>query len=126
MFNDRTKELINDLRTSILRWYPFKTGDEIIYIGEEDAILCWLKEQFGKNVSQMSPEEIRNWDAEKSKKADYIISIASLETSEDIQILLSRIKEHLKPTGRLVLGMNNRLGIKYFCGDRDKYTDRNL
>ena len=126
MFIDDTKDLIQDLKTSILRWYPFRNGDEIVYIGEEDAILCWLKEQFGKSVSKMSTEEIRKWDVEDSKKVDYIISISFLETAEDIQILISRIKKHLKPTGRFILGMNNRLGIKYFCGDKDPYTERNF
>ena len=124
--NNRAEELIQNIHTSIVRWYPFKPDSDIVYIGGEDAILCWLKEQYGKHVNSINPDIIFENSIESVGKADYIVSIATPEQIQNPGILLSWMRTHLKSTGRLILGMNNRLGIRYFCGDRDLYTERNF
>lgn len=119
-------QLINDIKTSIIRWYPFEPGVDVIYIGQRDAIFDFLEERFGERARFMDTEAVLRQHAHEQNKADYIISIVVPETLEEPGKLFSWAKAHLKPNGRLLLGMNNRMGIKYFCGDRDPYTGRNM
>ena len=93
-------ELINDIKTGFWKWYNFKSNSSILFI-----------------------DDINN---EPQGQFDYIISIATLEKTLQPIEMLKKWKSLLKPEGCLLLGMNNRLGIRYFCGDRDPYTKRNF
>lgn len=57
---------------------------------------------------------------------DYIIMVGGLERSKDPTGLLRSLRCRLSSQGRLLLGTDNRLGIRYFCGDRDRFSDRNF
>ncbi len=112
------KSLISDINTAILRWYPFKDTDDIFYIGSDDDVFSWLEETYGNRVRLFSVGD------DLVGLADRIICIGYLEQYESVSEILAQFKRHLKADGRVILGMNNRLGIKYFCGDRDLYTGR--
>ena len=63
------------------------------------------------------------------KRYDHIIITTAIEQTgnrEEATEILRKAKTLLKEHGRLFLGMNNRLGIRYFCGDKDPFTDRNF
>ena len=94
------EELIREIKKGVWSWYEFKPKAEI-YIAD------------GKNIDE-------------KKKYDYVISIAAIEKEIKPAEELKKYKKILKEDGCLLLGMNNRLGIKYFCGDRDPYTKRNF
>ena len=97
---DKIEEIINDMPKGLWKWYNFKPDSSILFIDD-------TKKNF-------------------QDKFDYIISIANLETELHPIDALKKWKSMLKPNGCLLLGMNNRLGIRYFCGDRDPYTKRNF
>ncbi len=66
------------------------------------------------------------WQQIHAGSFDYIIAIETLEHQPNPAEYLRHWKSLLKPDGTLLLGMNNRFGLRYFCGDRDPYTDRNF
>lgn len=90
--------LIEEIKTGLWKWYDFKPNSKI-YFDDESEI---------------------------EGKFDYIISVAKLEKELNPIDKLNEYKNHLNENGCILLGMNNRLGIKYFCGDRDSYTNRNF
>lgn len=125
---DQSQQLITGIRQGLLRWYDFKRDSSVLYIGNrEDAIaemlaekpitlLCSVKEQFC---------DVK-WREDHRNHFSYLIAIESLEKYEKPEEILGIWRELLKKDGKMLLGMNNRLGIRYFCGDRDPYTCRNF
>ena len=53
------------------------------------------------------------WRQEHREWFDYIISIENLEQEPDPRQVLEAWREMLRPAGRMLLGMNNRFGIRY-------------
>ena len=124
---DSAKELIEEIRGGLLAWYDFEDAEHVLYIGGADDALPKMLESrsFQLTCLEVGCLEDACWQRDIGK-FDYIISIADLEQTKDPVQLLATLKLFLCPNGRLLLGMNNRLGIRYFCGDRDPYTGRNF
>ncbi len=87
------------LRNGLLGWYPFEKGKSVLSAGPDGRIVPY--------------------DGEKH---DYIIVDEGWETLEEPVSFFTGLKKSLTDTGRLLISANNRLGIRYFCGDRDRYT----
>lgn len=121
------EEIIREIPKGLLRWYSFKKNSRVLYIGEEDCLLEWLKENFYCVESVCIQKTIeQEWSVENRGVFDYVIAIEALEKVIDPEKYLTVWKELLNEEGHLLLGMNNRLGLRYFCGDRDPYTERNF
>lgn len=121
------EELKRELPKNLLNWYPFVAGEKVLYIGNaEDAYVDVLR-QCDVEVSIMDIKDVEKSCLEETEAAyDKIVCIAYLELEKEPEAILAAFAKLLKQEGRLLLGMNNRLGIRYFCGDRDPYTDRNF
>lgn len=128
-----TEQLVRDISKGLIAWYQFHIQDSVLYIGNEDdalAELLYKMQEEGKiaTVCLLSCNDfIENitWDTNENL-FDVVISIEDIEKVADTARFLESVKKHLLPDGRLILGANNRLGIRYFCGDRDPYTGRNF
>lgn len=124
----QSQELIREISKGLLQWYDFLPGGQVLFIGSPQDAVAELLEGRDMQMTYASPEQTCDpaWQRLQEGGFDYIISIESLETHPAPERPLSAWKELLKPAGRMLLGMNNRFGIRYFCGDRDLYTGRNF
>ncbi len=122
--------LIKEIPKGLLGWYQFNNEDNILLVGSECPELGELFEQLHKQQKIADFAWVKN-DVELNRRgsdATYsvIVSVKTMETQKDPVAFLKCLRPFLKPQGRLLLGVNNRFGIRYFCGDRDPYTGRNF
>ena len=123
---EQSQELIREIQKGLLQWYDFKEGSLIFYVGEEDEPLAEMLAEKGTKLiygsCQLGRQE--SWKRQYRKRFDYIVCVEMLEKDDDPLSILEGFRHVIKDDGKLLLGMNNRLGLRYFCGDRDPYTDR--
>ena len=55
---------------------------------------------------------------------DIIIAVDIIEYAHNPVTVLKSIHNLLKPDGRFLLAADNRLGIRYFCGDQDAFSGK--
>lgn len=135
----QAEKLIRELPKGLIRWYDFRKGKRALLIkdGTGSHEVFWeVLSECGLEVSsitctqlveQMEQEQQTVKENDKSTDIfDYIIMIGGLERSKDPVRILRSFHCCLNPGGRLLLGTDNRLGIRYFCGDRDPFTERNF
>lgn len=120
-----------------LVWYDFRLGSEILYMysGIKDSAIIELLKAKGEvdECSILSYKYKLDSDNKSDyknnqvyKKYDYIVGIDIIEECEIVSELLEYCYKHLKHGGKLLIGAENRYGIKYICGDRDPYTNHSF
>lgn len=129
----QTKELIHELPKGLIKWYEFHKGSRALYVsvdGENNEPLAEALTDSGLVVENMPIENLDKLVQEKQptlvNSYEYIVMSGALERSKAPEAVLRVLKNRLTPAGKLLLGMDNRLGIRYFCGDRDAFTGRNF
>jgi len=122
-------EIIRNLPKALINWYEFEPGKEALFVsgGDEACEVLYeaLEEKGLKPASVVADSLIlRGMDScgQPNIKFDYIIAAGILERSKSPAELLSKLKTLLKPAGRLFLGTENRLALRYFCGDKDGFS----
>ncbi|WP_242832963.1 adenylyltransferase/cytidyltransferase family protein [Butyrivibrio sp. LC3010] len=99
-YSQKTIEQLEAIREGVLRWYDFYPNSRVLYV----------------------PDQLDNADS----KYDYIILSEQFEKKNNLDALFERIKKCMDDSSILLIKMNNRFGIRYFCGDRDPYTNRSF
>ena len=144
---------LSPIRGNIVDWIPFQGTEKVLEIGAgEGAITTTLARRCGQvvcNDLSKKRSEInayRNKDRDNitihvgnfkdvepdlDRDFDYIFLIGVLEYagvymggSDPFRMELLRLLPHLKAGGRLVIAIENRLGLKYFAGCREDHTGR--
>ena len=123
-------ERIREIRKGLLRWYDFKPDSKILYMGDGQEPIGELLTETAQRADIIcvpwQETLVSEWLEKNRGTFDYLVSVTDLEKSVDPRKVLRAWKSILKPDGHMVLGMNNRLGLRYFCGDRDPYTGRSM
>lgn len=116
-----TEKQIQELHKGILNWYPFKKNAKVLLLVSEADILCTLF----FNIDTYSVSEFKE-NLFQGKKYDYIIAVDAVEKVKEIPPFFMKCKQLLNKNGKFLFSMDNRLSLRYFCGDRDPYTNRNF
>lgn len=116
------KKIIEDLPSALIRWYPFRKGSRLLFLGEKCTVVEMLLQAFSLDVRIYGLNQVGEIDG----TYDYIVCIEKLELSDSPIKVLAKLRSVLASGGVLLLGMNNRLGLRYFCGDHDQYTHRSF
>ena len=128
---EQTEELIRSIQKGLICWYNFRPESRILYLGSRDDALAEVLAERTGQLTCLLPEnrlgqELLSEEKTKTGTFDYIVCAAAWERFRRPEILLQNLREMLAPQGVMLLGMNNRLGLRFFCGDRDPYTERSF
>lgn len=139
---------LSEMRQSILNWYEFDTNSDLLEIGGGMGALTGLFCEKCSHVTTIESSKLRaeaiysryidkdNLDIfvgdlsniKFEKKFDYITVIGELNNQMSIlkqkpSEFLNVLKNLLKPNGKLLLAIENRFGIKYWCGSKEENTE---
>ena len=122
------QEVVNNMRSGIVAWYLFPKESRILYIGQStDPVYSLLKRLLIRgHISELDITDMYHMADYRDQSYDYVICIGRLESAVDPSAVLTQVNRCLTPQGKLLLGMHNRMGIRYFCGDRDDYSGRSF
>lgn len=119
------EDVIRNLPKALINWYEFEADAEALFISGGDTACESLYDALVENgvkVSKAVAVELEEKTDAGRKKYDYVVAAGILERVENPVKLLERIKMLLKDSGRMLIGTENRLAIRYFCGDKDVFT----
>jgi SAM-dependent methyltransferase len=144
---------LSPIRKNILRWYDFNPEGSVLEIGAGCGAITGLFCEKTNRVVAIDLSKRRSTinayrnkeydnleimvgnfeDIRLEEKFDYVTLIGVLEysiyyiNSEDpFREMLRRVKQFLKPGGKLIVAIENKYGLKYWAGAREDHTGRNF
>lgn len=137
-------------RENIISWIPISKDDSVLEVGSGCGALTGILSEMAKDVTCIELSEKRSLinayrnkdknnieiiignfqDIEKTtdKKYDYITLIGVLEygalyiDADNPHVeFLKCLKRHLKPNGKVVIAIENKLGMKYWAGCKEDH-----
>lgn len=138
------------VRENILNWYSFKKDASVLEIGAGCGAITGMLCKRAKKVTAVELSKRRasiNYarhekcenleimvgnlnDMNFQEKYDYIVLNGVLEYAASFtdgdtpyETFLKNMKQYLKKDGRILIAIENRLGLKYFSGAPEDHTD---
>ena len=122
------EEIIREIPKGLINWYSFKPQSKVLFVGTAEHVLAEVLADKGCDVSCVQRKQLfeEDWQSEHTGAFDYVLADRALEREKEPRALTSIFMRVIKSEGVLLLGVDNRFGVRYFCGDRDPYTNRNF
>ena len=144
---------LSEVRTNILNWYPFEADAHVLEVGAgcgaiTGAIAAKAEKVVAIDLSKRRSmiNAYRNRDKDNieiivgnfndvaaglAEKFDYVTLIGVLEYGElyipgndSYRTFLKKIAGLLKPNGKVLIAIENQLGLKYFAGCREDHVGK--
>lgn len=122
------EQLLTEIETAILCWYPFEYNKQILVVEDDNHNISNMLSEKDANVCVADINTIcsEEFIEVHKKKFGYIIAIQQLEKSKEPLQFLQICKKVLDDSGIFLLGVDNRLALRFFCGDKDPFTNNIL
>ena len=144
---------LHPVRENICNWYPFRAGSRILEIGSGCGAITGALCHSGCEVCSVELSLRRatiNYERHKDCENlriivgnlndvafdapfDYVLLIGVLEYAgkytdgeDPYRTFLENVRRYLKPAGRLLIAIENRLGLKYFSGAPEDHLGRSF
>ena len=115
---EQDMSMISRVKAALFLWYPFKEDSKVLLVDENDDN---LKDILDKSIYKLDTASVE--DIPKTGAYDHIIFTCLPERYKKPYEIIQSCRACLKESGTFIFSMNNRIGIRYFCGDRDPYTN---
>ena len=144
---------LSEVRTNILNWYPFEAGAHVLEVGAGCGAITGTIAEKARKVTAIDLSKRRSMiNAYRNKerdnieimvgnfndiaagltgKFDYVTLIGVLEYGElyipekdAYHAFLKKIAGLLKPGGKVLIAIENQLGLKYFAGCREDHVGK--
>ena len=141
----------SQIRQNIISWIPMKKQDKILEIGSGCGAITGALARKGGQVdcvelsrkrSLINAYRNRNYDGITIKVANFekiepyldddydVITLIGvweyanlyLSSENPYHYFLQLLKKHMKPTGRIIIAIENQFGLKYWAGCREDHT----
>lgn len=118
--NDVRKEI----QTGLFGWIDIPDGEHVLLVGRDQWGMAKVFKCLGIHAVVFSWNDVPILldGHNHHDKYSIIMLLSDWEKKNDFLDIIRPILPLLKKHGRLYLCMNNRLGLRYFCGDQDPYT----
>lgn len=141
---------LSDMRQALFGWYDMPKDADVLEIGCGFGALTGVLAERAAHVAALDDSLFRaracakRWDKKDnldvyagqlrnipfSQRFDVVTLVDILPRVADGEkslapyvAYLKSLLAYLKPQGRLLIAMDNRLGLKFFCGEGDPYSD---
>ena len=112
-----------NLPKALINWYDFEGGARILFISGGDPECEILYETLMEKSYKIDKADIDMLEnGLTDAKYQYIVAAGILERVEDSVSLLKRLRILLEPSGKMLLGTENRFALRSFCGDKDIFS----
>lgn len=142
---------LSDIRGNLIEWYPIEKDAKVLEIGSGcgaiSRYLCKKAERVvGIELSKRRSliNAYRNYDCgnleiivgnfkevQIEEKFDYVTLIGVLEYAgsyvdgdDPYEQMLLKVKEYLKPNGKLIIAIENKMGLKYLNGAKEDHVGK--
>lgn len=140
---------LSKIRHNILEWYDFGRNKTILEVGSGCGAVTGLFTKKAKRVVAVEVSKKRSLinayrnrycenleifvgnlnDIKLEEKFDYITLIGVFEYSRGFTIserpeidFLNKLKQYLKPDGKIIIAIENKFGLKYWAGALEDHT----
>lgn len=114
-------KIISDLPKALINWYDFEENSKILFISggkpECEVLFDALMEK-GIETVKAAVAELHTLN----DMFDYIVAAGIIERSAFPEKMLAELNRLLKASGKLLIGAENRLAVRQFCGDKDSFS----
>ena len=144
---------LSPLRENIVEWLPIDKGAKVLEVGsgcgaitgalarKAGSVTCIDLSRKRSMINAYRHQDMENIyihvgnfkDVEKDLECDYdyVMLIGVFEYGQGYmgsetpyEDFMNILKKHLKPGGRMVIAIENKLGLKYFAGCREDHSGR--